>query len=57
MPTSLEHGPEYKCKKINRGCHSLEIKTNGTWYDIPNITHLKDKGRKEYNTIRERLNS
>ena len=57
MPTSLEHGPKYKCRKINKGHHSLEIRLNGTWYDIPNTTHLKQKGRKEYNTKRERLNS
>ena len=43
MPTSLEHDPKYKCRKINRGRHALEMRTNGTWHDIPNINHLKRK--------------
>ena len=61
MPTSLEHGPKYRCKKVNRGCHTLEMRTNGTWHDISNTTHLREKGRreegvlKEYMTKRERL--
>ena len=61
MPTSLEHGPKYWCRKVNRGCHALEMRTNGTWHDIPNTTNLKEKGRrkegvlKEYTTNRERL--
>ena len=47
MPTSLEHGPKYKYRKVNRGCHSLEMRTNGTRHDIPNTNHLREKGRKE----------
>ena len=48
MPTSLEYGPKYKYRKINRGHHTLEIRTNGTWYDIPNTNHLREKrSRKE----------
>ena len=32
----------------NRGRHTLEMRTNGTWHDIPNTTHLRAKwGRKE----------
>ena len=48
MPTSLEHGLKYKCRKINRGGHhTLEMRTNGTWHDIPNTNYLREKGRKE----------
>ena len=48
MPTSLEHGPKYRCRKINRGRHTPEIRTNGTQHDIRNTTHLREKwGRKE----------
>ena len=48
MPTSLEHGTKYRCGKINGNNHSLKIRTNGTLHDIPNITHLREKGgRKE----------
>ena len=63
MPTSLEHGPKYRCKKVNRGCHTLEIRMNGTWHDIPNTTHLREKGirkeggLKEYIAKWERLDS
>ena len=63
MPTSLEHGPKYKCRKINRGHHTLEMRTNDTWHDIPNTTYLREKGRrnegvlKEHKTKKERLNS
>ena len=63
MPTSLEHGPKYRCRKVNRGHHTLEIRTNGTRHNIPNTTHLgekwrrKEKGLKEYITKRKRLNS
>ena len=61
MPTSLEHDLKYKCRKVNRSHHALEIRMNGTWHDIPNMTHLREKGRrkdgilKEYITKRERL--
>ena len=44
MPTSLEHGPKYRCRKVNRGRHTLEMRTNGTQHDIPNTTHLREKG-------------
>ena len=62
MPTSLKRGPKYKCMKINRGQHTLEMRMNGTKHDIPNTNHLKEKGRrkegvlKEYMTKREKLN-
>ena len=61
MPTSLEHGLKYRCRKVNRSHYTLEIRMNGTWHDIPNMTHLREKGRrkdgilKEYITKRERL--
>ena len=61
MPTSLEHGPKYRCRKVNRDCHTLKMRTNGTWHDIPNTTHLREKwgrkegGLKEYITKWERL--
>ena len=47
MPTSLEHDPKYKCKKVNKGHHTLEMRTNGTQHDIPNTTHLREKGRRK----------
>ena len=47
MPTSLEHDPKYKCKKVNKGRHTLEMRTNGTQHDIPNTTHLREKGRRK----------
>ena len=48
MPTFLENGPKYKCRKINRGRHTLEMRTNGTQHDTPNTNHLRKKGgRKE----------
>ena len=65
MPTSLEHGSKYRCRKVNRDCHTLEVRMNGTWHDIPNTTLLREKGRgggemkkrglKEYITKWERL--
>ena len=62
MPTSPEHDPKYKCRKVNRGRHTLEMRTNGTWHDIPNTTHLREKewrkeeALKEYITKWESLN-
>ena len=48
MPTSLEHGPKYRSRKVNKGRYNLEMRTNGTWHDIPNTNHLGEKGgRKE----------
>ena len=49
MPTFLERGPKYRCKKVNKGRYTLEMRTNGTWHDIPNTTHLREReegGRK-----------
>ena len=43
MPTTLEHDPKYRCRKVKRGRHTLKMKTNGTQYDIPNTTHLREK--------------
>ena len=47
MPISLEHGLKYRCKKVNRGRHTLEMRTNGTRHDIPNTNHLKEKMRRK----------
>jgi len=48
MPTFLENDPKYKCRKVNRGRHTLEMRMNVTRHDIPNTTHLRKKvGRKE----------
>ena len=47
MPISLEHGPKYKCRKINKSFHTLEMQTNGTKYDIPNTNHLREKGKRK----------
>ena len=61
MSTSLEKCPKYRCKKVNRSRHTLEIRMNGTRHDIPNTTHLREKWRrkegvlKEYKTKWERL--
>ena len=63
MPTSLKHGPKYRCRKVNRSRPTLEMRTNGTWHDIPNTTHLREKGKrkeevlKEYKTKWEKLDS
>ena len=53
MPTSLEHGPKYRCRKVNRGLHTLEIRKNGTRYDIPNTNHLKEKGKRKERGLKE----
>ena len=61
MPTSLEHGRKYRCMKVNRGRHTLEMRMNGTQHDIPNKTYLREKeemrkgGLKECITKWERL--
>ena len=47
MPISLEHGLKYRCRKVNRGRHILEMRTNGTRHDIPNTNHLKEKMRRK----------
>ena len=47
MLTSLEHGLKYKCRKVNRDHHTLEMRTNGIWDDIPNTTHLREKVRRK----------
>ena len=47
MLTSLEHGPKYKCRKINKGHHTLEMMTNGTQHDISNTDHLREKGKRK----------
>ena len=47
MLTSLKHGPKYKCRNINKGCHNLKMRTNGTKHDIPNTDRLREKGRRK----------
>ena len=39
--------PKYRCRKVNRGHHTLEMRTNGTWHDIPNTTHPKREREEE----------
>ena len=46
VPISLELGLKYSCKKINKGCHTLEMSMNGMRHDIPNVNHLREKGRR-----------
>ena len=61
MPTSLEHDPKYRYRKVNRSRHTLEMRTNGTKHDIHNTNHLREKvgrkerGLKEYITKWEKL--
>ena len=47
MPASLEYGLKYRCRKINKGHNTLEIRTNGIKHDIPNTNHLREKGRRK----------
>ena len=56
MSASLEHGPKYKCRKINRGHHTLEMRTNGARHDIPNTNHLGEKGRRKEGDLKEYIN-
>ena len=53
MPTSLEHSPKYRCRKVNRGHHTLEMRMNGTRHDIPNTNHLGEKGRRKERGLKE----
>ena len=53
MPTSLEHGPKYRCRKVNRGLHTLEMRNDGTWHDIPNTIHLREKGGRKKGGLKE----
>ena len=59
--TYIIHNAITQSGKVNRGCHTLEMRINGIWHDIPNINHLREKGRmkegvlKEYITKWERL--
>ena len=43
MPTSLEHDPKYRCRKVHKG----------TWHDIPNTTHLREKGGRKERGLKE----
>ena len=53
MLTSLDHGPKYMCRKVNRGHITLEMRTNGTRHDIPNTNHLNEKVRKKEGVLKE----
>ena len=53
MPTYLEHRPTYRCRKVNRDRHTLEIRTDGTQHAIPNTTHLKEKGGRREGGLKE----
>ena len=53
MPTSLKHDLKYRCEKVNRSCHTLEMRTNGTWHDIPNTNHLREKGGRKEGDLKE----
>ena len=53
MPTPLEHGPKYRCRKVNRGRHALKVRMNGTQHDIPNTNHLGEKGRRKEGVLTE----
>ena len=55
MPTFLKYGPKYKCRKINRGRHTLEMRTNGTKHDISNTNHLGEKRRKKEGGLKEQI--
>ena len=47
MPTSLKHGLKYRCRKVKKGRHTLEMRTNGTRHDIPNTNQLREKRRRK----------
>ena len=47
MPIFLKHGPKYRYRKVNKGHHTQEMRMNGTQYDIPNTTHLREKERRK----------
>ena len=53
MPTSLEHDPKYRRRKVNRGRNTLEMRTNGTWHDIPDTTYLREKGGRKEGSLKE----
>ena len=53
MPTSLEYDSKYRCRKVNRVCHTLEMGTNGTWNDIPNTTRLREEGGRKEGDLKE----
>ena len=44
---SLKKKKKYRCRKINKGHYTLEMRTNGTRHDILNTNHLREKGRRK----------
>ena len=52
MSISLKYGPKYRCRKINKGRHILEMRMNGTQHDIPNTTHLREKVRRKEGVLK-----
>ena len=53
MPTTLEHDPKYRCRKINRSHHTLEMRTNGIKHDITNTNRLREKNEEEERGLKE----
>ena len=53
MPTFLEHDSKYRCRKVNKGRHALETRTNGIQHDILNTTYLREKGRRKERVLKE----
>ena len=47
--------------KVNSGHHTLKMRTNGKWHDIPKTTHLRERreegggGLKEFITKWEKI--
>ena len=49
------HNASTQNRKVNRGRHTLEMRMNGTWHDIPNTTHLREKGGRKEGSLKEYL--
>ena len=45
--TYIMHNASTQSRKVNRGRHTLEMRTNGTKHDIPNTNQLREKGRRK----------
>ena len=43
----IMHNASTQNRKVNRGRHTLALRTNSTCHDIPNTTHLREKGRRK----------
>ena len=51
--TYIMHNASTQSRKVNRGHHTQEMRTNGTWHDINNTTHLREKGRRKEGILKE----